>query len=79
MVPRYTKDIIRCDRCGKEYEDPSWCVMWMQFQSFNCDYKFPIGTETYYLCSDCEKEFIDWFVEPDIAKKNPFLRKGDTE
>lgn len=58
---RYTRSFIRCDRCGKDFEETDKLVMWMSFQSFNGKREYGDGTKCYHLCLDCEKAFIDWF------------------
>lgn len=67
-MPRFTKDFVKCDRCGETYEDTHTgpTTMWLEFQSFNIEdghHEFKNGTTTYYLCAKCEKDFFDWFLK----------------
>ena len=65
-MPRYTKIITTCDRCNALIEEgdmqKAGITMWLRFQSFNYDQKFMDGSATRFLCKDCEKEFVDWFM-----------------
>ena len=67
---RYSISYVKCDRCGKVFEEVSRSsghydspiTMWMQFQSYNGRRTFSEGQRMYNLCIDCEREFIDWFT-----------------
>ena len=75
-MPTYTKQYIICDRCQKEFEKDNWNhAMQMSFESYNGWKKFTNGSARYFLCKDCEKEFIDWFA-PKIKEDSKEYNKA---
>ena len=63
-MSRFKRSFVVCDHCGKEFEDIPFktpTVMWMQFQSWNGNRKYTDGETRYDLCTECEREFINWF------------------
>ena len=59
-MPRFMK--IRCDHCGKEYDEEKGSVLKIEFQRSDTPYKLPLGNGTYYLCANCENQFAYWLL-----------------
>ena len=56
---------VFCDRCGEEILSPTYSIFKHKVYYATVKLLFSREDDERYLCSQCEQEYIHWFMNPE--------------